>query len=108
MTDLLQKRVAEYAERCILAGALKERQGLFNEDDTATYSKKVLNDLQEEWTIIDTLSPDSVEVSSELITEASEASISQMPITDDFYQRVDLYYKSRQTDTEVVIKKEGE
>ncbi len=108
MTDLLQKRVAEYAERCILAGALKERQGLFNEDQIATFSKKVLNDLQEEWTITDTLSSEHIEDASQVSLGSSEETINQMPITDDFYQRVDLYYKSQETDTEVVIKKEGE
>ena len=108
MTDLLQKRVAEYAERCILAGALKERQGLFDEDHIATFSKKVLNDLQEEWTITDTLSSEHSEDASQVSLRDSESDINQMPITDDFYQKVDLYYKSQQTDTEVVIKKEGE
>lgn len=108
MTDLLQKRVAEYAERCILAGALKQKQGLFNEDQIATFSKKVLNDLQEEWTIIDTLSPEHLEDGLEVSPRGSEETITQMPITEDFYQKVDLYYKSQETDTEVVIKKEGE
>ena len=108
MTDLLQKRVAEYAERCILAGALKERQGLFNEDHIAAFSKKVLNDLQEEWTITDTLSSEHTENTPQVSLGSSEENINQMPITDDFYRKVDLYYKSQEIDTEVVIKKEGE